>query len=148
LEGYYIALAKPKRQTSPASFCDNIINHERKKCLLKYLFHAHYMMLEILIQENEGIAKFFTLMLEGHLNKVMEFKCNICIILGYFHSPWNLEGYCIAIGKPRVPSKTLLGSSYKWDIFYKIYILHCHYCLQPKCKDESFEEEGQISTMF
>jgi hypothetical protein len=29
----------------------------------------------ISIQINEGIAKFFTLMVEGHLNKVMEFKC-------------------------------------------------------------------------
>jgi hypothetical protein len=28
----------------------------------------------ILIHINEGIAKFFTLMVEGHLNKVMEFK--------------------------------------------------------------------------
>jgi len=31
------------------------------------------------------------------LNKVVEFKCNTYIILGYFHSPWNLEGYCIAL---------------------------------------------------
>jgi hypothetical protein len=31
----------------------------------------------------------------------MEFKCNTCIILGYVHSPWNLEGYCIALPKPR-----------------------------------------------
>jgi hypothetical protein len=37
----------------------------------------------ILIQVNEGIVKFFTLMIEGHLNKVMEFKCNTCIIMGY-----------------------------------------------------------------
>ncbi len=37
----------------------------------------------ILIQINEGIVKFFTLMVEGHLNKVMEFKCNTCIIMGY-----------------------------------------------------------------
>ncbi len=43
----------------------------------------------ILIQVNEGIAKFFTLM-ASHLNKVMEFKCNTCIILGYLHSPWNI----------------------------------------------------------
>ncbi len=28
-------------------------------------------MPNILIQENEGIAKFFTLMLEGYLNKVI-----------------------------------------------------------------------------
>jgi hypothetical protein len=51
------------------------------------------------------------------MNKVMEFKCNTCIILGYLHSPWNLEGYCIAIAKPIVPSKTLLGSSLKQDVF-------------------------------
>jgi hypothetical protein len=38
---------------------------KEKKCFLKYLFHAHYMMLDILTKENEGIAKFFTLMLEG-----------------------------------------------------------------------------------
>ncbi len=31
----------------------------------------------------------------------MEFKCNTCIILGYLHSSWNLEGYCIALPKPK-----------------------------------------------
>jgi hypothetical protein len=36
-----------------------------------------------------------------HLNKVMEFKCNTCIILGYLHSPWNVEGYCITLPKPK-----------------------------------------------
>jgi hypothetical protein len=36
---------------------------------LKYLFHAHYMMPNILIQINEGIAKFFTLMLKGPLEQ-------------------------------------------------------------------------------
>ncbi len=35
----------------------------------------------ILIQINESIAKLVTLMVQGHLNKVMEFKCNICIVL-------------------------------------------------------------------
>jgi hypothetical protein len=50
-----------------ASFCDNIVNHETKH--LKYLFHAHYMMPNILIQVNEGIAKFFTLMLKGPLEQ-------------------------------------------------------------------------------
>jgi hypothetical protein len=63
LEGYCITLAKPRRQTIATSFCDNIVNHEMKKCLKKYLFHVHYMMPNILIQGNEGIAKFFTLML-------------------------------------------------------------------------------------
>ncbi len=41
----------------------------------------------ILIEINEDIAKFFTLMVEGQLNKVMECKCNTCIIMGYLHSP-------------------------------------------------------------
>jgi hypothetical protein len=31
----------------------------------------------------------------------MEFKCNTCIILGYLHSQWNVEGYCIALPKPK-----------------------------------------------
>ncbi len=39
------------------------------------------------IQVNESIAKFFTLMVEGHWNKIMEFKCKTCIIMGYLHSP-------------------------------------------------------------
>jgi hypothetical protein len=28
LEGYCIALSKPKRNTIPASYCDNILNHD------------------------------------------------------------------------------------------------------------------------
>jgi len=99
LEGYCIALAKLKRKTILTSFCDNIVNHETKEFFKSYLFHAHYIMPNILIQINESIAKFFTLMVECHLNKVMEFKCSTCIILGYLHSPWNLEGYCIALPK-------------------------------------------------
>ncbi len=35
------------------------------------------------------------------MNKVMKFKCNTFIILKYLHSPWNLEGYCIALPKPK-----------------------------------------------
>jgi len=89
LEGYYIALTKPKRQALFASFSDNIVNHIRKKCLKKYL-----------------------------------------------------EGYCIAIAKPRVPSKTLFGLSLKQDVFCKRFFLQFHYCLQLGCKDESFEEKG------
>jgi len=58
-------------------------------------------MPNILIQVNEGIAKNFTLMVECHLNKVIKFKCNTYIILGYVHSPWNVEGYCIALPKPK-----------------------------------------------
>jgi hypothetical protein len=30
-------------------------------------------------------------MLEGHLHKVMEFKCNTYIIIGYLHSLWNIK---------------------------------------------------------
>jgi hypothetical protein len=37
----------------------------------------------------------------SHLNKVMEFKCNTYIILGYLHSPWNVKGYCITLPKPK-----------------------------------------------
>jgi hypothetical protein len=62
LEGYYIALSKPKREVIPKSFYDNIINHETKDFFLRYLFHVHYIMLDILIQADEGNAKFFTLM--------------------------------------------------------------------------------------
>ncbi len=107
MEGYCIALVKLRRKAIPRSFCDNIINHETKEFLLKYLFHAHYIMSDILIQVNESIAKFFTLMVECHLNKVMEFKCNTCIILGYLHSPCNLEGYCIAL--PKLKRNTILA---------------------------------------
>jgi hypothetical protein len=87
LERHYITLAKPRRKAIPTSFCDNIINHETKEFLKIYLFYAHHIMSYILIQINEGIAKFFTLMVECHINKVMELKCNTCIILGYLHSP-------------------------------------------------------------
>jgi hypothetical protein len=62
-----------------ASFYDNIINHETKECFLKYLFHALSIMLDILIQINEGMAKFFALMVKDHLNKVTKFKCNTYI---------------------------------------------------------------------
>jgi hypothetical protein len=85
LEGYYIGLAKPRRKVIPTSFCDNIVNHETKEVFLRYLFHDHYIMPNILIQVNKGIAKFFTLTEKCYLNKVMEFKCNTCIILGYLH---------------------------------------------------------------
>jgi hypothetical protein len=81
------------------------------------------MMLDILIQKNEGMVLFFTLMLESHLNKVLEFKCNTCIVLGYLHPPWNLEGYYITLTKPKVPSKTLISSSFKQNIFYKYFFL-------------------------
>jgi hypothetical protein len=63
------SLAKPRRQAIPTSFCNNIVNHETKESFLKFLFHAHYMMPDILIQENEGIAKFFALMFEGPLEQ-------------------------------------------------------------------------------
>jgi hypothetical protein len=85
LQGYYIAIPKLRRKTIFASYCDNILNLERKGYLKKYLFHAQYNMPYILIQVNDNIAKFFTLMVEGHLNKVMEFNAilasswDICI---------------------------------------------------------------------
>jgi hypothetical protein len=65
LEGYCITLAKSKRKTILASFCDNIANDETKECFLKYLFHVHYITPYILIQVNEGIAKLVTLMVKG-----------------------------------------------------------------------------------
>ncbi len=58
-------------------------------------------MLDILIQVNEGIVKFFTLMVECPFEQNYVDKCNMCINLGYLHSPWNLEGYCIALPKPK-----------------------------------------------
>jgi hypothetical protein len=36
-----------------------------------------------------------------YLNKNMESKFHTCIILGYLHSPWNVERYCIALPKPK-----------------------------------------------
>jgi hypothetical protein len=69
LEGYYITLSKPKRKKIPTSFCNNIVNHETKGFFLKYLFYAHYIISNILIQVNEGIAKFFTLMVECPLEQ-------------------------------------------------------------------------------
>jgi len=50
-------------------FCNNIINYEIEQCFSKYVFHVHCMMLDILIFLNEGIAKFFTLMLKGPLEQ-------------------------------------------------------------------------------
>jgi len=47
----------------------------------------------IFFQINEGIAKFFTLIIESPFNKIMEFKCNTCIIMGYLHSPSNIKIY-------------------------------------------------------
>jgi hypothetical protein len=86
LQGYCIAIPKPKRKAIFASYY-NILNHETKGYFKKYLFHVQYNRPYILIHVNENITKFFTLMVEGHLNKVMEFKCNTCIIMGYLHSP-------------------------------------------------------------
>jgi hypothetical protein len=42
---------------------------KQNNVFLKYLVHAHYILPNILIQENEGIAKKFTLMLEGLLEQ-------------------------------------------------------------------------------
>ncbi len=35
----------------------------------------------VLYQVNEGIAKLFTLMVKGNLNKVMKYKCNTCVVM-------------------------------------------------------------------
>jgi hypothetical protein len=56
LEGYCIALEKPRRQTLLTSFCDNIVNHEGKDFFKRYLFHVHYIMPYILIQVNEATS--------------------------------------------------------------------------------------------
>jgi hypothetical protein len=47
---------KPKKKVIPTSFCNNIVNHETNELFLRYLFHAHYIILDILIQVNEGIV--------------------------------------------------------------------------------------------
>jgi hypothetical protein len=83
---YCIALAKHRRKEVPTSFCNDIVNHETNKCFLNF-YSMFTISCQIVIQVNEGIAKKFTLMVEGDLNEVIEFKCNICIILGYLHSP-------------------------------------------------------------
>jgi hypothetical protein len=42
LEGYCaIALTKPKKKTLPTSFYNNIVNHEIKYFLRRYLFNVH-----------------------------------------------------------------------------------------------------------
>jgi hypothetical protein len=71
-----MAIPKPKRKTILASYYNNILNHETKGYFLKYLFHVQYNMPYISIQVNESSAKFFTLMVKCHLNKVIKFKCN------------------------------------------------------------------------
>jgi hypothetical protein len=52
-----------------------------KNYIYIYIYHVQYIMPYILIQVNEGITKSITLMVKGHLNKVMQFKCNANIIL-------------------------------------------------------------------
>jgi hypothetical protein len=66
----------------------------KQKEFLKDIYSMFTISCQTYIQVNEGIVKLFTLMVEGHLNKIMEFKCNTYTILGYLHSTWNLEGYC------------------------------------------------------
>jgi len=58
----------------------------KQKDILKNVYSMLNIRALHIVQVNENIAKFFTLMVEGHLNKVMEFKCNTCIITGYLHS--------------------------------------------------------------
>jgi hypothetical protein len=55
----------------PTSFCNQIINHETKEFFLRYLFHVHHIIPNIFIEVNEGITKFFTLVVECQLNKIM-----------------------------------------------------------------------------
>jgi hypothetical protein len=71
LKRYCITLAKPRRKAIPTSFCDNIVNHGVKEFFLRYLFHVHYIIQDILIQVNESIAKLFALMVKHHTNKIM-----------------------------------------------------------------------------
>ncbi len=68
----------------------------------------------IVIQINESITKFFTLMVEGNLNKVMEFKCNTYIITRYLHSPWNL----------RIFFKSLIPRQYTMKFMFSKLIIH------------------------
>jgi hypothetical protein len=75
-----MAIPKPKRKAILASYYNNILNHEIKRIFKIYIFHAQYNMPYISTQVNEGIAKFFTLMVKGHLNNVIEFKWNTSII--------------------------------------------------------------------
>jgi len=70
LQGYYIAILKPKKKAIFTSYWDNILNHKTKGFFFKYLFHAQYIMPYILIQVNEGITKKFTCMVKGHFNKI------------------------------------------------------------------------------
>jgi hypothetical protein len=67
-----MTIPKHKRKTIPTSYYDNILNHETNGHI--YIFHVQYIMLYILIQIIECIAKLVTLMVEGHLNKIMKFK--------------------------------------------------------------------------
>jgi hypothetical protein len=55
LEGYCITLAKLRRKAIPASFYDNILNHETNECFL-YIF-SMLIISYIVIQINEGITK-------------------------------------------------------------------------------------------
>jgi hypothetical protein len=50
--------------------------------------------------------------------------------------------------KLRVPSKTVIGSSFKQDGFCKYFFLQFHSCLQLGCRDEYFEEENYRTIMF
>jgi hypothetical protein len=90
LGGYCIALTKLRRKEVLASFCNNIINHETNKCFLN-IYSMVTISCQIMIQVNEGIAKFFTFMVEGDLNNIIEFNVifasswDICI----HHETWK-----------------------------------------------------------
>jgi hypothetical protein len=99
LEGYCIALAKLIRKIIPTSFYDNIINHQIKNCLLIHIPCSLYHVKHI---DPNKWRYCKDLHIDGkRLNKFTKFKCNSYIILGYLHSPWNLEGYWIALPKPK-----------------------------------------------
>ncbi len=80
-KGIALPYQNVERKSIFASYCNNILNHETKGHFKKQLFHFQYIILYILIQVNKGVAKLVTLVVEGHLNKGMEFKCNTCIVL-------------------------------------------------------------------
>jgi hypothetical protein len=65
LEGYCIALPKPRKKLILAPYCDNILNHDTNEYFKKYLFHVQYIMPYVVIEINGDIAMLVTLMVEG-----------------------------------------------------------------------------------
>jgi hypothetical protein len=74
----------------------------RQKIFLKILIPCSLYHVRHIDSNKWGYCK--VIHIDGrmdYLNKVMEFKCNTCIILGYLHSLWNMEGHYIALPRPR-----------------------------------------------